>query len=89
MELARTINSNKRDEVNIRPLETAAGVEFAEQILTDLVKEGLSGKELVSEFQKRQAQIRPAAEALLAKAEDIAAGKAEYATYDDVFGAKD
>ena len=38
---------------------------------------------------KRQAQIRPAAEAMLAKAEDIAAGKAEYATYEDVFGTED
>lgn len=89
MELAHTTNSNKHDELSIRPLKTAAGAEFAEQILTDLVKEGLSGKELPDEFKKRQAQIRPAAEGILAKAEDIAAGKAEYATYDDVFGTKD
>ena len=65
------------------------GDEFAEQVLTDLIKEGLSGEELLAEFKKRQAQIRPAAEAMLAKAEDIAAGKAEYATYEDVFGTED
>ena len=83
------INSNNHYELNIRPLKTAAGAEFVEQILTDLVREGLSGEELVAEFQKCQAQIRPAAEALLARAEDIAAGKGEYATYENVFGAKD
>ena len=44
---------------------------------------------MLAEFKKRQAQIRPAAEAMLAKAEDIAAGKAEYATYEDVFGTED
>ena len=70
------------DELVIRPIKTVAGGEFAEQILSDLIKEGLSGEELLTEFKKRQAQIRPAAEAMLAKAEDIAAGKAEYATYD-------
>lgn len=33
--------------------------------------------------------IKTAAEAMLAKAEDIAAGKAEYATYEEVFGTED
>lgn len=74
------------DELVIRPIKTVAGGEFAEQILADLIKKGLSGEELLSEFRKRQAQVRPAAEAILAKAEDIAAGRAEYATYEDVFG---
>lgn len=74
------------DELVIRPIKTVAGGEFAEQILADLIKEGLSGEELLSEFRKRQAQVRPAAEAILAKAEDIAARRAEYATYEDVFG---
>lgn len=74
------------DELVIRPIKTVAGGEFAEQMLADLIKEGISGEELLSEFRKRQAQVRPAAEAMLAKAEDIAAGRAEYATYEDVFG---
>ena len=55
------------DELIIRPIKTVAGGEFAEQVLTDLIKEGLSGEELLAEFKKRQAQIRPAAEAMLAK----------------------
>lgn len=77
------------DELVIRPIKTVAGGEFAEQILADLIKEGISGEELLSEFRKRQAQVRPAAEAMLAKAEDIAVGRAEYATYEDVFGMED
>ena len=77
------------DELVIRPIKTYSGGEFAEQILAELVKEGLSGEELLTEFKKRQAHIRPAAEAMLAKAEDIAADKAEYETYEDVFGTED
>lgn len=77
------------DELVIRPIKTVAGGEFAEQILAELIKEGLSGEELLTEFKRRQAKVRPAAEAMLAKAEDIAAGKAEYETYEDVFGTED
>ena len=77
------------DELIIRPLKSVAGGEFAEQILTDLIKEGLSGEELLTEFKKRQAQIRPAVESMLAEAENIAAGRAEYASYEDVFGTED
>ena len=77
------------DELVIRPIKTVDGGEFAEQILAELIREGLSGEELLSEFKKRQAQVRPAAEAMLAKADDIAAGRAEYATYEDIFGTED
>lgn len=76
------------DELVIRPIKTAAGGEFAEQILSELIEESLSGEALLREFRKRQTQIRPAAEAMLARAEDIAKGKAEYETYEDVFGSE-
>lgn len=79
----------RENELVIRPIKTVDGGEFAEQILADLIKEGWSGEELLSEFKKRQAQIRPAVEAMLANAEDIANGKAEYETYEDVFGTED
>ena len=74
------------DELVIRPVKTVSGGEFAEQILAELIAEGLSGEKLLSEFKSRQAQIRPAVEAMLSDAEDVAAGKGEFATYDDVFG---
>ena len=77
------------DELIIRPVKTIAGGEFAEQILSELIQEGFSDETLLAEFKKRQAQIRPAAEMMMAKAEDIATGKAEYETYENVFGSKD
>ena len=77
------------DELVIRPVKTVSGGEFAEQILAELIAEGLSGEKLLSEFKSRQAQIRPAVEAMLSDAEDVAAGKGEFATYDDVLGMED
>ena len=46
------------NELVIRPIKTVSGGEFAEQILSELIKEGLSGEMLLKEFKKRQAQIR-------------------------------
>jgi hypothetical protein len=40
-------------------------------------------------FKEKQAQIRSAVEAMLSDAEDAAAGKCDFATYEDVFGTKD
>lgn len=77
------------NELVIRPVKTVAGGEFAEQILTELIAEGLSGEELLSRFKDRQAQVRPAVEAMLTDAEEAAEGKGEFATYEDVFGAED
>lgn len=74
------------NELVIRPLKTVSDGEFSEQILEDLVHEGFSGEELIAEFKMRQAQIRPAAKAMLAKAKEIAAGRAEYETYEEIFG---
>ena len=77
------------DALVIRPVKVSAGGEFAEQILTELVREGLSGAELLLQFKKRQAQVRPAAEAMLAEAEKIARGESDYETYEDIFGTED
>ena len=38
------------NELVIRPVKESSGGEFAEQILTDLVKRGLSGDELIKAF---------------------------------------
>jgi bifunctional DNA-binding transcriptional regulator/antitoxin component of YhaV-PrlF toxin-antitoxin module len=77
------------DELVIRPVKTISGGEFAEQILTDLIAEGLSGEALLSRFKEKQAQIRPAVEAMLSDAEEVAEGKGDFETYDDVFGTED
>lgn len=77
------------NELVIRPVKQESGGEFAEQILAELIAEGFSGEELLTEFKIRQAKIRPAVEVMIAEAEEVAAGNGEYATYDDVFGSED
>ncbi len=77
------------NELIIRPIKTVSGGEFAEQILSDLIQEGFSGEKLLSEFKKRQAQIRPAAKAMLSNAAKIAEGNATFETYEDVFGTEE
>lgn len=73
------------NELVIRPARMPSGGEFAEQILADLVSRGLSGNELLAEFKKTQAKVRPAVEAMIAEAENVALGKGEYSTYEDIF----
>ena len=77
------------NELVLRPVRTNSGGEFAEQILTELVAEGLSGNELLTEFRKRQAKVRPAVEAMITEAENAANGIGEYYTYDDIFGTEE
>lgn len=74
------------NELVVRPVKMNDGEEFAEQILTDLINEGLSGEELLTAFKNRRAQIRPAVEEMLADAKKAAEGKKKYSTYDEVFG---
>ena len=73
----------------IEPASHISGGEFAENILADLIAEGYSGQELLNEFKERQAKVRPAVEVLLEKAREVAHGKGEYATYDEIFGTEE
>ncbi len=70
----------------IEPAMPENGGAFAEQILADLIDEGYSGRELLSEFKKRQSKVRPAVEAMLKAAKDASNGIGDFSTYDDVFG---
>ena len=72
----------------IEPAKSENGGEFAEQILADLIAEGYSGQDLLSEFKSRQAKVRPAVEKMLKTAKDAANGIGEYYSYEDVFGGK-
>lgn len=81
-----TIRGN---ELVLRPVRSNAGGEFAEQILADLINRGYSGKELLKKFKEEQKKIRPAVEAMMAEADEIAAGKGKYSTYDDIFGTEE
>lgn len=77
------------NELVIRPLKKQNGGEFAEQILADLIGEGLSGEKLLNEFKKAQQKVRPAVEAMLIEAEKAANGETEVFSYEDVFCAED
>lgn len=73
----------------IKPVRNVPGSEFAEHILADLIAEGFSGDELLSEFKSRQAKIRPAVKAMLKDAKAAARGEGEYATYEEIFGTEE
>ena len=74
------------NELILRPVKRDTGGEFAEQILSDLI---FSGEDLLQKFKERQAQVRPAVEAMIAQAEGAAQGTEAYESYEDVFGAGD
>ena len=77
------------NELVLRPVKTNTGGEFAEQILADLIAQGLSGEELLNQFKKAQKEVRPAVEAMLTEAEQVAGANAEYVTYEDIFGTEE
>ncbi len=74
------------NELVIRPARQYAGGEFAEHILAELIEQGLEGSELLKQFKIKQAQVRPAVEAMIVEAEEAAHGSGEYLTYDELFG---
>ena len=77
------------NEIVLRPVREASGGEFAEQILADLIAQGLSGDQLLAEFKKTQKKVRPAVEAMMSQAEQAAHGEGESYSYEDIFGTED
>jgi len=75
----------QNNAIVIRPVRESSG-EFDEQILADLIAQGLSGQELLDKFKETRRQIRPAVERLLDEARLAAQGQASSKTYEDVFG---
>ena len=76
-------------ELIVRPVRNTSGGEFAEQILSGLIKKGYQGEELLTAFKKEQAKVKNAVESMLIDAKSVAEGKSEYLTYDDVFDPED
>lgn len=94
-EIRKLMEKGLEDQANgkTRPLEesiedlrnkrqTPSG-EFAEQILKELIDEGYSGYELLDEFRIRQTKVRPAVEAMLEEAMNVANGNGEYMSYEE------
>lgn len=61
---------------------------FSEQILADLINQGYSGRDLLENFREIQEKIRPAVEAMLTEADQIAEFKSGGYSLEDVFGRK-
>ena len=61
---------------------------FSEQILADLINQGYSGRDLLENFREIQEKIRPAVEAMLTEANEIAESKSGGYSLADVFGTK-
>ena len=78
----------KENELILRPIKEVNSGEFAEQILADLIGQGLQGEELLARFKEVQRKIRPAVESMLKEAERAAEGEENYYTYNDIFGQK-
>ena len=70
---------------DIRNRRTIESSEFDDLILKELIDEGYSGSELIEEFRIRRSKIRPAVEAMLEEAENVARGKSGFFTKEDVF----
>ena len=78
----------QNDAIIIRPVRGDSG-EFDEQILADLISQGITGENLLSEFKKMRKQVRPAVESLIADATAAAIGNNDFNTYEDIFGSED
>ena len=74
------------NEIVLRPVKRGDDSPFAEQILNELIHEGLSGEALLAAFKERQARVRPAVEAMICEADAIAKGEGDYVSYDEIFG---
>lgn len=78
----------KNNELIIRPVQDVSG-EFDEEILADLIAQGISGQALLEKFKETRKKVRPAVQSLLDEARLAALGKAQSSTYAEVFAAED
>lgn len=75
----------KDDSIIIRPFHNTHD-DFSVEILKDLVSKGISGDELVRQFEVATKNIRTAIGNMTTEAERIATGEIPAATFDDVLG---
>jgi bifunctional DNA-binding transcriptional regulator/antitoxin component of YhaV-PrlF toxin-antitoxin module len=73
--------------VVLRPL-SASDDGFTMEILRDLVAQGYSGDELLTQFAKQRDALKKAVGLLIGEADEIASGRRKGATTADVFGEK-
>ena len=73
----------------IRPIKENSGMEFSEQILADLIKQGVSGEELLVQFKELSKKIAPAMSKLISEADSIVKGEKKGTAMSDIFGVED
>jgi bifunctional DNA-binding transcriptional regulator/antitoxin component of YhaV-PrlF toxin-antitoxin module len=75
-------------KIIIKPLHREAA-EFSVEILKDLISQGYSGEELVTQFEIQSKNNKKAIAVMLEEADAIAAGEIPSASFDDIFNSKD
>lgn len=60
------------DGILVRPVRYTGSGEFSEQILADLISQGLEGQELLEEFKQQSRQVRPAVQKIIQEADAFA-----------------
>jgi bifunctional DNA-binding transcriptional regulator/antitoxin component of YhaV-PrlF toxin-antitoxin module len=73
----------------IRPVRDARGGEFSEQILADLIAQGLSGPELLEQFKQQSKKVRPAVQKRIEEADAFAQSDAGKLSMKELFETED
>ncbi|MDF1493792.1 AbrB/MazE/SpoVT family DNA-binding domain-containing protein [Caproiciproducens sp. CPB-2] len=77
------------DGILIRPVRDSGGDDFSEQILADLISQGISGQELLDKFKEQSKKVHPAIKKLIAEADSLAESDQGKKTLDEIFGTED
>jgi len=70
----------------IKPISPEFTGEFAVEILSDLVAQGLSGEQLLAKFTEMNQKIRPAVELLITEADKTALTSHNQDKFQEIFG---
>jgi len=76
----------QEDSLIIKPLQSTNTSEFSEQILADLISQGLEGAELLSAFKEHLKSIRPAVQKLIKETDEFAKSGKGRMSLDELFG---
>ncbi|ADY55442.1 hypothetical protein Sgly_1117 [Syntrophobotulus glycolicus DSM 8271] len=79
----------REDGILIKPVRDINSGEFSEQILAELISQGLSGPELLERFKEQRKKVRPAIKKLIAQADDLVKSGEGKISLDEMFGAED
>lgn len=63
--------------------------EISERILQDIIKEGYKQEDILKEFRKRKAKVRPAIEQMILEADKVAEEEENYTVLEDLFSEED